>query len=101
VRALVTQHNQEGKLVAAICAAPTVLESCGILDGRRATSHPDHAAEMKRCIYETSDVVVDGNVITSRGAGTAIAFAAEVVRHLVDDATANDILKKIQYRPDS
>jgi 4-methyl-5(b-hydroxyethyl)-thiazole monophosphate biosynthesis len=56
---------------------------------------------MKRCIYETSDVVVDGNVITSRGAGTAIAFAAEVVRHLVDDATANDILKKIQYRPDS
>ena len=52
---------------------------------------------MKRCIYETTAVVKDGNVITSRGAGTAIAFAAEVVRYLVDDATADDILARIQY----
>ncbi len=97
VRAWVTRLNAEGKLVAAICAAPTVLESCGVLEGRRATSHPSQADEMKRCHYATDAVVVDGNVITSRGAGTAIAFAAEVVRHLVDDATANEILARIQY----
>ncbi len=97
VRAWVARLNAEGKLVAAICAAPTVLESCGILEGRRATSHPNHAEEMKHCVYETADVVTDGNEITSRGAGTAIAFAAEVVRHLVDDATADDILARIQY----
>jgi 4-methyl-5(b-hydroxyethyl)-thiazole monophosphate biosynthesis len=98
VRAWVTRLHAEGKLVAAICAAPTVLEACGILEGRRATSHPSHADEMKRCVYETGEVVTDGNVITSRGAGTAIAFAAEVVRKLVDDATADDILARIQYR---
>ncbi|HXV13228.1 MAG TPA: DJ-1 family glyoxalase III [Candidatus Krumholzibacteria bacterium] len=97
VRSWVTRLNAEGKLVAAICAAPTVLESCGVLEGRRATSHPSHADEMKRCVYQTADVVTDGNVVTSRGAGTAIAFAAEVVRHLVDDATANEILARIQY----
>lgn len=97
VRAWVKRLHAEGKLVAAICAAPTVLESCGILEGKRATSHPNHADEMKRCIYETAAVVKDGNVITSRGAGTAIAFAAEVVRYLVDDATADDILARIQY----
>ncbi len=97
VRDRVTRMHGEGKLVAAICAAPTVLESCGVLEGRRATSHPNHAEEMKRCIYDTAPVVVDGNLITSRGAGTAIAFAAAVVRHLVDETTANDILARMQF----
>lgn len=98
VRAAVTRFHTEGKLLAAICAAPTVLESCGVLEGRRATSHPNHADEMKRCVYETTAVVTDGNVITSRGAGTAIAFAAAVIRHLLDDKTADDILARIQYK---
>ena len=49
-------------------------------------------------VYLANTAVVDGNVITSRGAGTAIAFAAAVVRHLVDEATANDILARIQYQ---
>lgn len=97
VRALVARFHAEGKLVAAICAAPTVLEACGILAGRRATSHPKHADEMKRCIYENAAVVADGNLVTSRGAGTAIEFAAELVRRLVDDATADEILQGIQY----
>jgi protein deglycase len=97
VRSAIARLHAEGKLLAAICAAPTVLEACGVLDGRRATSHPHHADEMKRCVYVTDDVVVDGNVITSRGAGTAIDFSAAVVRYLVDDKTAADILAKIQY----
>lgn len=97
VRGLVTRFHAEGKLVAAICAAPTVLEACGVLAGRRATSHPNHADEMKRCIYENATVVADGNLVTSRGAGTAIEFAAELVRRLVDDATADEILRGIQY----
>jgi 4-methyl-5(b-hydroxyethyl)-thiazole monophosphate biosynthesis len=52
---------------------------------------------MKRCTYVTENVVSDGNVITSRGAGTAIEFAAAIVRHMVDEKTANDILARIQY----
>ena len=97
VRSWVARLHRDGKLLAAICAAPTVLESCGVLEGRRATSHPQHRDEMKRCTYVTDSVVVDGNVITSRGAGTAIEFSAAVVRFLVDDTTADDILARIQY----
>jgi len=97
VRGWVTRLHRDGKLLAAICAAPTVLESCGLLEGRRATSHPNHAEEMKRCNYVTDAVVVDGNVITSRGAGTAIEFSAAVVRYLLDDKTADDILARIQF----
>jgi len=97
VRRAVTVLFAAGKLVAAVCAAPTVLESCGILDGRRATSHPAHAGEMRRCRYEEAVVVEDGNVITSRGAGTSIEFAAAVVKYLIGGDAARDVLERIQY----
>jgi 4-methyl-5(b-hydroxyethyl)-thiazole monophosphate biosynthesis len=98
VHAVLARHAMRGALLAAICAAPTVLESCGLLKGKRATSHPDHAHEMKSCRYEESDVVEDGNIITSRGAGTSIEFAAAVVRRLAGEDVARDILARIQYR---
>jgi 4-methyl-5(b-hydroxyethyl)-thiazole monophosphate biosynthesis len=94
--ALIGSAAGAGRLVAAICAAPTVLNRLGLLEGHRATSHPNHAGEMDRCQYVESPVVTDRNVITSRGAGTAVAFAAEVVAHLVDRDTAAAILVAIQ-----
>lgn len=97
VREWVTAMAAAGKLVGAICAAPTVLDACGVLAGRRATSHPNHAAEMHTCRYEETAVVRDGTFITSRGAGTAIAFAAALVTELVGADAARDILAKIQY----
>lgn len=97
VRSWVTSMAAMGRLVGAICAAPTVLESCGLLEGKRATSHPNHAAEMRSCHYEESAVVKDGNVVTSRGAGTAIDFAAALVTELVSPAAARDVLTKIVY----
>lgn len=98
VREWVTAMATAGKLVAAICAAPTVLDACGVLAGRRATSHPNHAAEMRTCRYVETAVVRDGNFITSRGAGTAIEFAAALVTELVGTDAARDILAKIQWR---
>lgn len=98
VRGWVTEHAARGRLLGAICAAPTVLEACGVLAGRRATSHPGHAAEMRNCHYEESAVVKDGNIITSRGAGTAIAFAAALVSELVSPEVARDLLVKIVYQ---
>lgn len=98
VRAGVTRMAAEGKLLAAVCAAPTVFEDCGVLRGKRATSHPDHAREMTSCRYEESAVVEDGNVITSRGAGTSIEFALAIIRRLAGDAQARDIAARIQYR---
>jgi len=97
VRSWVTAMAGEGKLVTAICAAPTVLESCGLLKGRRATSHPNHAAEMRSRRYEETPVVKDGNIITSRGAGTAIEFAAALVSELASPDAARDVLTKIVY----
>lgn len=87
---------EAGKLLGAICAAPTVLAAEGILDGRRATSHPAHADQMAGCDYVEEPVVVDGTLITSRGAGTAVAFAAALVERLVDADTARGILQAIQ-----
>ena len=98
VRDTVVRLAARGALIAAVCAAPTVLEACGLLKGRRATSHPDQAPEMKSCVYVEEAVVEDGNIITSRGAGTAIAFAAAVVKRLAGEDAARDILARIQYR---
>ena len=98
VRAGVTRVAARGKLLAAVCAAPTVLEVCGVLRGKRATSHPDHAHEMASCHYVQAAVVEDGNIITSRGAGTSIEFVAAIIRRLAGETVANDILARIQYR---
>lgn len=77
-----------GRPVAAICAAPSILAELGLLTGRRATSNPgfqhvlaEHGAEL----LPDEPVVVDGNVITSQGAGTAMLFALEIVRHYLGD----------------
>lgn len=98
IREIVTRHAKHGAVVAAICAAPTVLEDAGLLKGKRATSHPDQAPAMKSCVYVEEAVVEDSNIITSRGAGTAIAFAAAVVKRLAGEDAARDILARIQYR---
>ena len=79
---------REGRPLAAICAAPSILAELGILEGRRATSNPgfqhvleEHGAEL----LPHEPVVVDGNLITSQGAGTAMLFALEIVRHYLGD----------------
>jgi 4-methyl-5(b-hydroxyethyl)-thiazole monophosphate biosynthesis len=98
VRAAVCDLVNDGRLVAAVCAAPTVLEAAGVLRGKRATSHPGSAGDMKSCDYLEDDVVEDGNIITSRGAGTSIDFALAVVRRLLGDAPAREVAERIVYR---
>jgi 4-methyl-5(b-hydroxyethyl)-thiazole monophosphate biosynthesis len=97
VRGLLDGVWKAGGMVAAICAAPTVLNSMGLLEGKAATSHPEHAHQMTRCDYRQDRVVVDGTVVTSRGAGTAIEFAAELVRRLAGPDKAKDILTRIVH----
>ncbi len=95
VRELILSLNERGKTVAAICAAPTVLGALGLLEGKRATSHPSQASKLEGCVYVEDPVVVDGNIITSRGAGTAIPFAGELVKTLVNKEKALAILEGI------
>jgi 4-methyl-5(b-hydroxyethyl)-thiazole monophosphate biosynthesis len=70
--------NSKGKLIAAICAAPTILEKMGILEGKKATCFPKMKDKLRN--YVDEKVVVDGNIITSQGPGTAIEFALEIVK---------------------
>ncbi len=73
-----------GRYTAAICAAPKVLANAGILEGKRATSFPGVLAETGFPVADVLEapVVTDGNVITSRGPGTAMDFALELVQTL-------------------
>lgn len=73
-----------GGYIAAICAAPKVLVASGLLDNRKATSYPGFIDEIpaKKMQYLEEDVVEDGNIITSRGPGTAMDFALTLVQNL-------------------
>ena len=82
----IREFAAKGKLVAAICAAPSVLGENHILEGKRATCHPGFEEKLLGAEWSEQPVVVDGNVITSRGMGTAIAFGLEIVRYFTDDA---------------
>jgi 4-methyl-5(b-hydroxyethyl)-thiazole monophosphate biosynthesis len=94
VRQLVlAQHARDGWL-AAICAAPTILHDAGLLRGRRYTAHFSVATELPD-IQSTERCVVDDNIITSRGAGTAIDFGLLLVAKLVSPQKAAEIAAAI------
>ncbi len=94
---LVTRADEAGKIVAAICGAPSVLGKLGLLTHKKATCYPGMEEEL--CCKEVSfdAVVEDGNIITSRGAGTAIDFALKLIERTVDAATAQKIKESIVY----
>ena len=89
----------EGKIVAAICAAPSILGNLGLLKGRRATANPGFMQAIEECGAITSEkpVVVDGNLITSRAMGTAIPFALTIISILLDSDTARKLGENILY----
>jgi 4-methyl-5(b-hydroxyethyl)-thiazole monophosphate biosynthesis len=90
VRTLVARHHAAGKLLAAICAAPTVLHDAGLLVGRRYTAHPSVASELT-AILSDERVVRDGHILTSRGAGTALDFGLALVAALVSPEKSAEI----------
>ena len=100
VNKVIRQFAAEGRLVCAICAAPSVLGAAGILEGKWATCHPGFEEKLTGAKVEEKEVVVDGNVITSRGMGTAIPFALEIVRYFADDETVEQVRKGLVYRAD-
>lgn len=83
-------YNKDG-LVAAVCAAPIVLEEAGILKGNKATSYPGFSDEMPSSEYLEKRVVKDGNIITARGPGVAMGFALTIVEYLKDKKAADDL----------
>ncbi|RKX73358.1 MAG: DJ-1 family protein [Spirochaetes bacterium] len=92
---LVRDIEKEGKLIAAICAAPAlVLAPAGVLSGKKATCYPGYEGEFKDTSFSDDRVVVDGNLITSRGPGTAAEFSIEIIRYLVGDEKADEVHKR-------
>jgi 4-methyl-5(b-hydroxyethyl)-thiazole monophosphate biosynthesis len=82
--ALLQKMAQQGKYIAAICAAPSVLASAGLLAGKQATSFPGALDAFPQIQQQHMAVVEDGKLITSRGPGTAMDFALTLVERLVD-----------------
>ena len=85
--------NKSNKLIGAICAAPAVvLAAHGILRGRKATCYPGYENKLgSETTFLPERVVRDKNIITSRGPGTAIEFALEIVSALVSKEKANEL----------
>ncbi|MDR0886276.1 MAG: DJ-1/PfpI family protein [Clostridiales Family XIII bacterium] len=92
------EFAEAGKWVVAICAAPMVLGHLGIVKGKNATIYPSMEGELKGAnVITDEDVVVDGNIITSRGPATSMAFALKLVEVLKGKALADEIAGNLLY----
>ena len=93
---LVQRMAQQGKYVAAICAAPSVLATAGLLDDKRATSFPGALDAFPQVQQQQAAVVEDGKLITSRGPGTAMDFALILVERLLGKAKRQEVEAELQ-----
>ena len=94
VRALVLRHGAADRWLAAICAAPLVLQDAGLLAGRRYTAHFSVASELPD-LRPADRIVADGYLLTSRGAGTSLDFALLLVGKLLGADIARDVARSI------
>ena len=88
----------QGRLIAAICAAPTVFGKLGLLQGKKAICFPGMEDQLTGAEVTFESVVCDGNIITSRGMGTAIDFGLAILAYFEDKAAADELARKIVYR---
>lgn len=93
----VKDYYATGKIVAAICAAPIVLDKAGIIAGKRITSYPSFESQLSNCIYCQDAVCVDGHIITSRGPATALAFAYEILNAVGKAKEAEELKDGMLY----
>ncbi|MDD4910743.1 MAG: DJ-1/PfpI family protein [Sideroxydans sp.] len=88
---LVQEMHRKDRYVCAICAAPSILATAGLLDGKRATSFPTSLDNFPQVNIQTEAVVEDGKIITSRGPGTAMDFALILVERLAGKSRRNEV----------
>lgn len=91
VSKLAQQMFQQGRYLAAICAAPSVLAAAGLLSGKSATCFPTCLDEFPDVNLQTSAIVEDGNLLTSRGPGTAMDFALLLAERLVGKSKRDEV----------
>ena len=84
------------KMIAAICAAPSILGHKNLLDGKEAICFPGFEKELRGAVISDKYAVTDGNIITAKGAGAASEFAFEIIRYLCSDEKAQEIKSAVQ-----
>ena len=82
------------KLIAAVCAAPSILNHKGLLEDKKFTCYPGFECGLT---YTKEKTVQNGNIITGIGLGGTIEFASLIIKNLLGEEKAQDVLKKIQY----
>ena len=98
VRSQCLEFAKEGKYLSAICAAPSILAELGVLNGKKATCHPDYESKMQGAILTGKSVSIDGKVITGQGLGAGFPFAFELVNALAGQYKVDIIKKAICYK---
>lgn len=98
IQTIVKKMAADNKYIAAICAAPRVLATAGLLEGKCVTSFPGALDQfpVNNMTYEEKPVVVDGNIITSRGPGTAMDFALTLIELLLSKEKRDEIEAQLQ-----
>lgn len=94
----IIKYNKQDKMLAAICAAPSVLGVNGILAGKTATCYPGFEDKLIDACVTNTKVVKSKNVITSRGMGTAIDFGLCIVEYYMGKGKAKELASGIQYQ---
>ena len=94
---LIKKHCAEGKRIAAICAAPSILGKLGLLEGKKAVCFPGFEESLKGADVLSDRVVTDGNITTSKGMGTSLDLGLELVRLLVGQEEAASLSDSTQY----
>ena len=96
IRGLLRTMADSGRYTAAICAAPKVLASTGLLEGKKVTSFPGVLDAFADLDYRSDPVVQDGRMITSRGPGTAMDFALTLIENLLGVDKRNEVEAGLQ-----
>ncbi len=97
VMSVIRDYLSKGKYIAAICAAPSILGKMGILQGKKAVCYPGFEKYLDGAEVLTDKVVIDANIITSRGAGTASDLGFAIVSLLKDNETAKKLKTGMIY----
>ncbi len=98
VSAMVDHCARQGVLIAAICAAPSILGHKGLLKGKEATAAPSFQKELEGAALSDDYVCLSGNILTGRGMGVATQFGLRLVELLVSREKAQELENAIQWK---
>ena len=98
VQSFIDYAVENNLIIGAICAAPSILGHNGMLKGKKATCFPGFEDELKGANLVESGVIIDGNIVTAKGAGVAWEFGAAICSIITGEEKALQILRGIQWR---